>query len=63
MHQEVTVVTGINAGPSAAVVQYTWHWAPTEYGKQLGFLPEAEQVADQVQFQLFDDGWRITSPH
>jgi len=63
MHQEVIAVTGINAGPNAAVVQFTWHWAPTEYGKQLGFTPETEQVADRLQFQLFDDGWRITGIH
>ena len=61
MQYEVIAVTGINAGPHAAVVQYTWYWAPTEYGKQLGCAPETEQAADAAQMQLFDDGWRLVN--
>jgi len=62
MQHEVVEVTGISEGaPGGALVQYTWHWAPTEYGKELGIKSGVEQTPDQIGMQLFDDGWRVAS--
>lgn len=54
---EVTGIATVEKG--VAVVEYTYHSVPTDTGKALGMEPSSPQKGS-VQFQLYDDGWRIS---
>jgi hypothetical protein len=60
--RQLIEVTGIASEPNGmrARVEFTWKWTPTSHGKYLpNKVPSGEAHAGAVDFQLYDDGWRM----